>query len=46
MSLYDWVTKMGPQERRRIPHFLCSNNQGTLHLGDVLKWRVRGQAHE
>ena len=46
MLVYDRGNKTGPQERRRIPHFLYSNNQDTLHLGDVLRWRVRGQAHE
>ena len=46
MLLYDWGNKTGPQERRRIPHFLCSSDQDTLHLGDVLRWGVRGQAHE
>ena len=37
MLLYDRGNEMGPQEKRRIPHFLCSNNQDTLHLGDVLR---------
>ena len=46
MLLYDWGNKMGPQERWRIPHFLCSNNQDTLQLEDVLIQGVRGQAHE
>ena len=44
--LYDRGTKTGPQERRRIPHFLCSNNPDTLHLGDVPRGGVKGQAHE
>ena len=41
MLLYDRGTKTGLQERRRIPHSLCSNDQDTLHLGDVLRWGVR-----
>ena len=46
MLLYDRVTKTGPQERRRIPHFLGSNNLDTLHLGDIPGGGVKGQAHE
>ena len=46
MLVYDWGNEMGPQEKWHIPYFLCSNNQDTLHLGDVLRWRVRGQAHK
>ena len=41
MLLYDRGTKMGPQERWRIPHFPCSNDQDTLHLGDVLRRGLR-----
>ena len=33
MLLYNRGNKTGPQERRRIPHFLCSNDQDTLYLG-------------
>ena len=33
MLLYGQGTKTGPQERWRIPHFLCSNGPDTLHLG-------------
>ena len=33
MLLYGRGIKMGPQERWRIPHFLCSNGPDTLHLG-------------
>ena len=41
MLLYDRVTKMGLQERRRIPHFLCSNDPDTPHLGDVPREGLR-----
>ena len=46
MLVYNRGNKMRTQGKQRIPHFLYSNNQDTLHLGDVLRWRVRGQAHE
>ena len=46
MLLYDRGTKRGPQERQRIPHFLCSNGQDTLHLGNIPRRGVKGQAHE
>ena len=46
MLVYNRGNKTGLQERQRIPHFLCSDNQDTLHLGDVLRQSVRGQAHE
>ena len=46
MLLYDRVTKTGLQERRCIPHFLGSNDPDTLHLGDVPRGGVKGQAHE
>ena len=40
MLLYDRGNKAGLQERRRIPHFLCNNDQDTLHLGDIPRWGV------
>ena len=46
MLLYNRGTKTGLYKRRRIPHLLCSNDTDTLHLGDVLRWGVKGQAHE
>ena len=46
MLLYDWGIKTGPQERWRIPHFLCSHGPDTLHLGGIPRRGVKGQAHE
>ena len=47
MLLYDRGNKTGLQERRRIPHFLCNNDQDTLHLAGILRQGgIRGQAHE
>ena len=41
MLVYDRGNKTGPQERRRIPHFLGSNDPDTLHLGDVPRGGLR-----